>query len=497
MEELSQLVSIVSRFKPSQINVIDEDKADMANQLYKLIIDNRQITDDDASRFLYHKGVHGTFSKLKLRLKDKLLNTLFFIDLRGPKFSDYMKAGMECYRHLAIFFILRRFGANNLAVKLGDKLIKKSIRYDISEVSYLILSELCLFYSSESFNEKKYKYYAEILESEYEKVQRSHLMNSIYNNIFVRYSKSRSSHKDEITSEVSQHIPEINNILASSDSFWLNRKGYLILTLYYQILGDFENALSICKKAIHFFKDVAPIRSNVTIVNFYVQELSIHLNQKDFENGWKVALEAKTEIRYYTNDWHVISYLQFLLCTHTGHYEKAIELYLEVTLHDNYKKLPPFFVESWSIFEAYVHLVKDRTSLGESLSSFSINRYVNNIPKFSQDKRGNNISILIAHFIFLIKLKKHSEVIDRVDALNMYAHRYLREDATLRSNCFIKMLLSTVKADFNPIRTERYAHKYVEKLKATSPSISEQSTEIEIIPYEDLWDIILELLDKK
>ena len=345
MEDISQLVSIVSRFKPSQINIIDDDKTDMANQLYKLIIDNRQITDNEASLTLYSKEAFGTFNKLKLRLKDKLLNTLFFIDLRGPKFSEYMKAGMECYRHLAIFFILRRFGANNLAVKLGDKIIKKSIRYDLSEVSYLILSELCLYYSSESFDEKKYRLYAEKLESEYSKVQKSYLMNSIYNNIFIRYSKSRSSHKDAITTEITPYIPEIRDILASSDSFWLNRKGYLILTLYYQILGDFNSALEICKKAIHFFRDVAEIKSNVTIVNFYVQELSIHLNQKNFEQGRKVAHAAKEEIQYYTNDWHVISYLHFLLCMHSGRYNEAIELYMEVTEHSDFKRLSPFFIE--------------------------------------------------------------------------------------------------------------------------------------------------------
>jgi hypothetical protein len=497
MRDLTQLVSIVSRFKPSQINIIDDNKSDMANNLYQLILSDRQISNEEASQALYQSPPSSAFKKLKSRLRDKLHNTLFFIDLRGPKFSDYMKAGVECYRYLAVFFLLRRFGANDLANHLGNKIIKKSIYYDINEVSYLILSEMCLYYSSESFNEKKYLQNQALLQQEYIKIQNNYLMNSIYNNIFAKYAKSRSSHKKEIIDLIDKHLDQINTILEENDSFWLNRKGYLILTLYYQIKGELDNALLACDRALKFFRDDSKVRSNVTIVNFYVQQLSIFLSQKNFEKGWVVSQRAKSEIVYYNNDWHVLSYLQFLLCMHGKEYEKGLDLYLEVTQHSDYKKITPFFIESWSIFEAYVHLIKDITEREEELPKFSINRYVNNIPTFSKDKRGNNITILIAHFIFLLKLKKHNEAIDRVDALKMYAHRYLREDETLRSNCFIKMLLSVVRAEFNAIRAKRYAEKYIERLHSTPLTVSEQSTEIEIIPYEDLWDITISVLENQ
>ncbi|MDX1683982.1 MAG: hypothetical protein R3275_02035 [Saprospiraceae bacterium] len=497
MKDIADLVSIVCRFKPRQINVIDDDKDDKANLLYQLIVDNRSIDQEKAANEIYGQPSSSAFSKLKIRLREKLYNTLFFIDLRGPKFSNYMKASLVCYRYKTIFFILRRFGANHLATRIGEKTVKKALEFDMTEVSYAILSELCLYYSSESFNDKKYTKYKKLLDGEFKKLTANHLMTSVYAEIFAMYTKTRSSKKEEVINILENHLDQIRELIRDSDSFWLNRKGYLLLTLYYQIKGDLDEALKVCDKALHFFTDVTTIQSNVTIVNFYIQQLNIYLNQKRFNEGHRIALKAKNEVVYYSNDWHVLSYLHFLLCMHCKQYDKAIELYLEVTQHEGFKKLNTFFKESWSIFEAYVHLVRDKAVKDYELPRFSINKYVNNIPRFSKDKRGNNITILVAQFIFLVRQNKFSDVIDRVDALKQYAHRYLREDATLRSNCFIKMLLCVVRANFHPTATKRYAEKYINKLYNTSPTVSEQSTEIEIMPYEDLWELIMDMLEEK
>jgi len=58
------------------------------------------------------------------------------------------------------------------------------------------------------------------------------------------------------------------------------------------------------------------------------------------------------------------------------------------------------------------------------------------------------------------------------------------------------MLSAVVKGNFHPVAAQRYAAKYVKILKETPPSISEQSSEIEIIPYEELWDILLGVLER-
>ena len=119
------------------------------------------------------------------------------------------------------------------------------------------------------------------------------------------------------------------------------------------------------------------------------------------------------------------------------------------------------------------------------------------MPIFSKDKRGLNISILIVHVLFLLLRKKYDEIIDRVDALSQYKHRHLRDDASMRSNFFINMLLQVPKRDFHPRAAERHAEPWIKKLQQTPINIAEQGIEVEVIPYEALWDMVIDILERK
>jgi hypothetical protein len=491
-EQVSNLAQVVAKFRPKQINIIEENGADKASQLYNLIISHPELNSEEALKQLYPTGSKRTFEKLTLRLRDKLTNMLFFIDLRGPKFSTSLKAIAECYRNLAVFFLLIRFQQRSLAIEIGEKLVKQAMKFDLTEVTYPVLKSLCLHYSSVVFNARKYKYFNDLLEAEFQNQKDKHIVDDLYCYIFGQYAHTRASNKAAILEMVSERVPELVIVQERSNSFFVQRRAYLIRILYAQIIGDADEALNICDAALNYFTKEAKIESKVTILNFIIQKLAIHVKVRDFKAGKEAYDQGMAMTSHYSHDWNVLQYLYFLLSMHTGQYEEALKTYNAVTKDKKFVKAAPFFNEVWSIFEAYVYIVATH-SLDAELPTFSATRYINNIPTFSKDKKGNNVSILIAHFILLLLQGKDGQALDRVDALKMYAHRYLREDETIRSNCFIKMLMALARANFNPIRARRYAERYEKKLRSTPMQLSEQSSEIEIVPYEELWEIVLQL----
>jgi len=107
------------------------------------------------------------------------------------------------------------------------------------------------------------------------------------------------------------------------------------------------------------------------------------------------------------------------------------------------------------------------------------------------------VSILILHLLFLLHKKEYNEVISRTEALQAFASKHLRKDETYRSNCFIKMLLQIPVSNFNSVALERKAKIHFEKLKSKPLEIANEPNEIEMIPYEILWDFVLAALDKK
>jgi len=58
------------------------------------------------------------------------------------------------------------------------------------------------------------------------------------------------------------------------------------------------------------------------------------------------------------------------------------------------------------------------------------------------------------------------------------------------------MLLLSVKADFHPIRTQTFTNDIRKKLVSAPSVTNEMSAQVEIIPYDFLWELVLELLQK-
>jgi hypothetical protein len=112
----------------------------------------------------------------------------------------------------------------------------------------------------------------------------------------------------------------------------------------------------------------------------------------------------------------------------------------------------------------------------------------------NHDKAGSNLNLITIQILFLILDKDFSAIIDKVDALSAYTHRHLRRNETYRSNCFIKMLLQLVKGDFHPSAVKRKAEPYYKKLLEVPLSKAKQDYELEIIPYETLWEFLVESL---
>lgn len=130
-------------------------------------------------------------------------------------------------------------------------------------------------------------------------------------------------------------------------------------------------------------------------------------------------------------------------------------------------------------------------------SKYKQGKFLNSIPVYSKDKRDLNVSSLIIQIVFVIVKKDYDQAIDRIEAIEKYCSRYLRKDENFRSNCFIKALLQVPISGFHKAGVERRAKKYIGQLSDVPLEMSNQPYEVEIIPYEDLWQIIMDSLGVK
>lgn len=173
-----------------------------------------------------------------------------------------------------------------------------------------------------------------------------------------------------------------------------------------------------------------------------------------------------------------------------------------VVQHARFDSQPAQIREMWKIYGAFVHFLRQSrrvTAAADSaeVGKFRMAKFLNEIPTYSQDKRGMNIPILIIQILFLTFERDYAQAIDRIEAIEKYCSRYLKQNDTFRSNCFIKMLLQMPAASFHQEAVLRKAQKYHEQLLSVPLEIANQTHEIEIIPYEDLWEMAVESLQNQ
>ena len=500
MQEIAELISIVNRNKVKRIDVIGSQgsKKSKQQQLYQAIATGLVKSDDEAIRLLYPNQPNGRtyYLKLKRNLYERLLNSIFFIDTSTPKFNDLQKAYYQCHKKFAEIKILLGRGARSVAIKLSEYTIRKTISFEFTDITIYLARILKSHYGQIEQNQRQYNYYKTILADHQEIYQYEILAEEYYTELILA-SKTQPTLLIEKANTFVEYLEPYKNKI---QSFRFIQFFYHITLIKHNAENNQEKVLEVCQEIINKFKHAKKYNPSNLIALYLNESLPIAINQKNYSTGEKIAKQSLKILAPNSKNWFVTNQLLTTLYFHAKEYQKAYMVFITTTSTKEFNGLNEIFKEKWKIIEGFIHYLISVRKIkpdGTLLRPFRLSRFVNDVPKYSKDKRGLNITIIIIQILFLLKERKHGVIIDKMDSLQAYCNRYLRKDETFRSNCFIKMLLELPNSNFNKIAAIRKTEPLLRKLKSVPLEIAEQRSEIEFIPYEDLWEMVLESLDNK
>lgn len=383
------------------------------------------------------------------------------------------------------------------AIKLAEKTLKYTIKFELTDISLLLLKDLRLHYGTIIGDLKKYNYYNELVHKYNNLFNAELLAEEYYTQIIINFINSKAV-KREVIEIAERYTSELALLAKEHDSYWFNLITYNVFIVRYEIINDYENTIRVCKEALASFDNKPHIVSNIVKFTFLIKTLTAQIVLKQFleiELSINKCLSLVTEGSvncFITYDYYMI-YL-----FHSNQFQKALSVFEKVKASSKQKTQYKHISENWKIHEAFIKYFQliGKISIVEN-RKFRISKFLNEMPTFSKDKRGTNITIIILQILFLLQQKKYGAIIDKMESLQTYTHRYLRQDDTFRSNCFIKMLLCLPAASFHKKGVLRKADKYWKKLQSMPLEKANQSAEMEIVPYEMLWEFVLEGLDEK
>ena len=508
MKSLQELVKVVSDYRLDNVPIFSihnrVDKNSKYNQFLDGILHNQFNDDDEAAKELYNCGTDNVkYRVLKNRIKERIYYNVLFIDSGKRKVNSYDGVYLKLYRHLIVSKFLVGLNAKTAGYELMSKVLNKALKYQMHD----IVQQCSLHFRRQSMlegNNAQFDYYNNMFNSASNNLMAEVKAEELYYTIIINFSKS-VSHSPDLISKARECFKSINLLQEQYHTYFINYYDHSIKSIYYQLISDYKSAIVSCDKFESYLTENPIFYSDARHANNLVTKGSCYLHLGQFEEGVACATEALPLYTDGSENWFILQELYFLLLLNSGNLYGATEIFCRVINHPRFlESIRPQLQEIWKVFGGYLWFMinyYDEDSclqlLAKEKQTFRFSKLLNEVPFYSRDKKGMNVAILILQILLLLEKREYVKIISRTEALKSYIYRNLGKDDAYRSHYFIKMILMMEKCQFEPEKTQAKTADLLEKLKTRDLNYTSTQNHMEIIPYERLWDITIDLIKEK
>jgi len=472
---------------------------DLLTRLYRMVHAGK-LSDPEIVADLYGDGTppsDARYRTLKTRLKEVYLNAFLLGEQEVPSYKTYDEAFRNGHRILSIVRLLIERKAYSAASKVAEQTLKNVKEFEIIPLNQGLTDMLASLYLGVRYDEKKFNLYNELSDyynkANYDLNLVSNAYRSFRNHLYalrispIKISYLAHKYLDNLKSIRQRYllVPHIQSMLIYIEMTGCMLRGEYQKAIEVSLTG--ASILDNCKGGSH---------STRSVLAFARVECCIKLN--DFEFGKEQLRLAKPYAKKITVNKIALIIHSILLGVRTHNYYFAYNTLAGVDYKIIRKTLSERHIEEFLLYEACINFLLQAKKINlkpkaPTIRKFRPAAFINRVPLLSQNKSGTNVQILVYQHLFLLIQGKHDELINRQEALKIYARRYLRGPENIRNRSFFKLLGIIVKANFNRLAAMKKAQKTIEVLKKSQGQPNLNDTEL--VPYEALWEIALEHLE--
>lgn len=496
-EVLKDLVRIITRNKVKQIEVLGNPNQEHSRteELYEGISKERFTSDDEAAKFFFGSDEKDpNYRKLRNKLIRQLINTSFFIDVQQPMFNERSKAQYHCYRDYAAAYILRTREAHKASVYLLQQVLEQAIKFEFTELTADICQQLRTQFARTPGDQSNHEKYSTLHRLYEEKRFWEIKALDYHENLIHHYITGRST-SQEVHQLATQYFEELLPWAPRIDTIQFYLYAYSVGVIKYLSANDCLRTIEICDEALALIQKRKSSYSGA-LISFAIQKLAcltqLRLNEKNDETG-KYCLSLVEEGGF---NWFRVMELLFYHRIYNHRYEEALEIYGRSVQHPRFQLLSGSYRDLWTLCGGYLHLLAvlgklDAKAVENVAGYFRAVKFQNDFEVLDKEKAGMNIPLVLLPVMYSIATSAYEEEFGRsMEALDKYRKRYLENETNRRSAIFLKMLLALAKKNFEGDHAERKMEKEWQQLKQLPPQMAGQSFAVEIIPYEDLWEML-------
>lgn len=495
MEELLQLVSIVKHKGQRSLQLVNQNfrkkEKSKDNILYNGLINNDFKDEIEAAKVLFNTDPgNRNFRNTKAKLKQKLLNNLFFLDYHKSEYTSYQKTFYSCLNQIHQIKVLIMEDANCIAIKKIPAIVKSALDFELFEIALDALlinrSEFSKIGQCTSVNnaENEIKTIKSILKVVNE-------CEDIFYDTTVIMNKSLSS-CEKIIEDIPKRIKRIEYL---SKKYKLARLDILAKKLRIACNTANHNHIENLKVCNYLESKYLNLDSTKITVDLHYKELiflklySLYVMNRN-EEGIKYAYKTSSIFKSGDFDWFKFNEYHFLLLMKAEKFHQATKVFRSIRINKNFHKLPMIDQERWKIYRVYLLFVNDSKLIKWG---FDIDNFKKIVPDFGKEYQGYNVAILIIQFLLYFREADIKNLKIKLNRLAQLSSVHLDKRHNYRNSIFIRMLEIISEKEFNYELISEKGATYLRKL-INYQIPPDWLQELEVIPYEKLWEYVLNIL---
>lgn len=465
-------------------------------RLLKGVSTGHYRTDADAASGLFPgaSADHSGFFELKSTLREKLIESIEQFISTLEHHADLQNVQFECQKLWLNVRNLSGPNANVPALTLAGRLLQIAEKFDLTllcmDIALYLRIQYCLRQPNSELcagADLKYQHFRQMYDAEFQ-------AEKAYTALIARVVGHHTS-GDAVLRLLKESFSALQPHLRVYRSPKLHLYGYLIDLMRHTTALDYAQAMHNCEKAIRFFQQF-PYLARDPLQVFYYQHLIFSIHLRQFEAGSQSARACLDLAGEGPFNQMKIKELYLLLALHTKQYDHAFQVFSEVRTDPQFDFLPAGFKTSWLLYEPYLYFLNSAGVMKMSVENRTDLHRVALQARDTADGDTRRKSALMAiEFILLLQQKRRDELLDQRELLEDYCQNSLDNERTRRSYLFLKMLALIPAGQFQRYLIIPMASPFLAKLKTTPFALDNQTDEIEILPYEDLWDMAMGALN--
>ncbi len=281
-------------------------------KLFELIKKNKFMSDAEACKELYNAPLNNTFSQLKKRLRDDILNILLLQDSKSRFNTPYARAEFDTRRKIIEGDILISRGITKEGIKTLKDALKIAEQYELYNESImgfsLLLESLTLIKG-----EKAYINYKSEIEKNLRNLE-AHLKAKTYYHKIIAPSLFKLKDQDDYIKFAEKATNELKEDYKATKSNKIGYYYYYIATLYYNLSKNYKEALGFAEKFLEINNKSKAVSSKRTIASAYLQLSYINLQLQNYN---KAILNAENAIKNFKSGLlNELTTLELLFLSH-------------------------------------------------------------------------------------------------------------------------------------------------------------------------------------